>query len=399
MFLNHGSFGACPRAVLEEQSRLRALLESDPMDFFFVRGPKLWQEALASLSRFLTADPGGMTFQFNATAGVNTVLRSLSFGPDDEILVLDQTYQACRNAVDFAASRCGAKVVTARVPFPPADEDEIVASVMAAASGRTRLALIDTVTSPTALRLPFERLTRELQERDIDVLIDAAHGPGLLPLDLGALGAAYVTGNCHKWLCTPKGSGFLHIRADRRHLLQPLVVSHGYSADLPADHKFREQFDWQGTQDISPWLCIPKAIEFVGGLLPGGWPEVMARNHALAVQARDTLADALGIRQRVPEAQLAAMATLDIPPDAPLGGAGAVLQRDPLGVRLHEEFGIQVIVFSWKPHGRRCLRVSAALYNTIDEYHFLAEVLQHTGMGAPTAAAAAGTQFLEGMTR
>jgi isopenicillin-N epimerase len=381
-YLNHGSFGACPRVVLQEQSRLRELLESDPMDFFFARLPVLWAESLAALSSMLKADPRGMTFQVNASAGVNTVLRSLEFRPTDEILVLDHAYQACRNVVDYVAARSGSRTVVVRLPFPPEGENQVVDLVLAAVTDRTRLAMIDTVTSPTALRLPFERLTRELQARGVDVLVDAAHGVGIVPLDLDSLGAAYVAGNCHKWLCTPKGSGFLHIRANRRHLIHPLAVSHGYSADVTPEDRFRLEFDWPGTQDPTSWLCIPKAIEYLGSLMPGGWSALMARNHALALSARDILAGSLGARTRVPDSMLAAMATLEIPLDSGTAPITA-LNADPLAKRLYTEYGIQTIVFFWKHHGRRYLRVSAALYNTEDEYRYLAEALTRLGFANP----------------
>lgn len=376
VFLNHGSFGACPKSVLEEQHHLRTLVEQDPMDFYFAQGPQLWNRALEALSEFLGADPVGMTFQVNATAGVNTVLNSLKLKPGDEILVHDHAYQACRNAVDAVASRKGAKVVVAGLPFPLEHEDEFIAVMRAGVTTQTKLAMIDTVTSPTALRLPFERVTRELQGMGVDVLVDAAHGPGLIPLNLADLEAAYVTGNCHKWLCTPKGSGFLHVRADRRSSVEPLVVSHGYSESLPQPEKFRAEFDWQGTQDFTPWLCIPKAIKFIGGLLPGGWPEVMARNQALAVRARDTVADALGTVTRVPSDMLAAMASLELPAAWAATSAKGILSRDPLAMGLYDKYRIQAMVFAWPAHGRRYLRISAGLYNTDDEYRYLVDSMQ-----------------------
>lgn len=377
--LNHGSFGACPRVVLEEQSRLRALLEADPMAFYFDVGPRLWQGALEALAAFLHADPQGLTLQPNATTGVNTVLRSFALAPGDEIVVIDHAYQACRNAVDAVCARAGARAVTVALPFPPQSEDELVARIVAAVGPRTRLVMFDTVTSPTAIRLPFERLTREVQALGADVLLDAAHGPGIVPLNLDALGAAYVAGNCHKWLCTPKGSAFLWVRADRRAALEPLVVSHGWSAQVPPEQKFRLQFDWPGTQDTTPWLCIPKAIEYLGGLMPGGWPAVMERNRALALRAHALLADALGIERRVPDALLASMATLAIAPD-PNATFTTVLAGDPLMRELHARHRIQTVVFAWPAHGARYLRVSAALYNTEDEYRRLAQALRAAGV-------------------
>lgn len=378
-FLNHGSFGACPQVVLEEQNQLRALLESDPMAFYFEIGPALWRESRVALAGFLNADVAGLSFVPNASTGVNTVLRSLRFEPGDEILVLDHAYQACRNAVDRACIRSGARAVVVKLPFPPESEEQVIELVLAAVTRRTRLAMIDTVTSPTAVLLPFERLTHGLQERSVDVLVDAAHGAGIIPLDLQRLGAAYVAGNCHKWLCTPKGSAFLHVRADRRDLVEPLITSHGYSAPVPQEERLRLEFDWQGTQDTTPWLCIPGAIEMIAAFVPGGWPGIMARNRALAAAARNILADALSVRARVPDSMLAAMTTLPIPVDRDAQFTTA-LAGDPLMRQLHAGFGIQAVVFAWPQHDARYLRVSAALYNSIEEYDYLAEALRRLGV-------------------
>jgi selenocysteine lyase/cysteine desulfurase len=256
VYLNHGAFGACPMVVLEEQVCLRALLEADRMDFFVVCDTALWQQTLATLSKFLGADPAEMTHQVNAAAGVNNLLRSLAFRSGDEILVHDHAYQVCRNAVEYVCSRSGARSLVVSLPFSPSTEDEIVDRVLAAATASTRLAMIDTVTSP---RLPFERRTGKSQARDVDVLIDAAHGPGIMPMDLESIGAAYVTGDCHKWPCTPKRSGFLYVRSDRRHLVLPVAVSHGYSASVLPTGRFSEEFDWQGTEDPTP------LVNFSGG--------------------------------------------------------------------------------------------------------------------------------------
>jgi isopenicillin-N epimerase len=375
VFLNHGSFGACPAAVLQEQSRLRALLEADPVDFLVNRGPGLWREAIATLSDFVNADPAGMTFQTNATSGVNTVLRSLALRPGDEIIVSDHIYQACRNAVAYVCARSGARLVEVPVPFRPESDEQVVELFSKAVTDQSRLALIDTVTSPTALRMPFEKLTHALQGQGVDVLVDAAHGPGLIPLDLEALDAAYITGNCHKWLCTPKGAAFLHIRRDRRQLIEPLTISHGYSAPVGAEEKFRLEFDWQGTQDPTPWLCIPKAIEFVGNLLPGGWPAVMAHNHALALEAREVLGETLGPAALAPAAMTTAMVAARLPAAADTGPASA-FRADPLRQALFEQFGIQAVVSPWPAHRARYLRVSAALYNSLDEYRYLAGALR-----------------------
>ncbi len=371
VYLNHGSFGACPTVVLEEQTRLRTRLESDPMGFFLEQGPPLWDHAIRVLSEFVGADPAGMTFVVNATSGINTVLRSLDLQPGDEVLLSDHAYRACHNAIEFACRRSGARPVVVPLPFGSEDAAQLLAPWLQAVTGRTRLAMIETVTSPTGLRMPFESLTWELQARGVDVLVDAAHGAGLLPLDLAALDAAYVTGNCHKWLCTPKGSGFLHVRADRRDRIQPLAISHGYSTAGRAQDRFRAGFDWQGTQDPTPWLCIPKAVAFVGGLVPGGWEAVMARNHALALEARGILAGSLGQDAVAPASLVTAMVAAQLP-GSPAAGASAAFGTDPLQDALYRRHRIRAVAFQWAPHSARYLRVSAALYNSADEYRYLA---------------------------
>ena len=243
VFLNHGSFGATPLAVLDEQDRIRRLMERDPVHFVERLSHEMWQDSINELSKFLNADSGGMSFVANATTGVNTILRSLNLSKGDEIIVPDHAYQACRNAIDFVTERSGARTVVIRIPFRIDDESDIIDPIVSAINDKTVLAMIDTVSSPTGIRMPFEKLVGLIQERGVDVLVDAAHGPGIVPLNIRKLNAAYITGNCHKWICTPKGSAFLHIRDDRREGVKPLTIGHGYSSDLPSAEKFRMEFD------------------------------------------------------------------------------------------------------------------------------------------------------------
>lgn len=374
-FLNHGSFGACPRPVLEEQARLRGRLERGPVRFFVDALPGLLDEARAALAAFLGADPEGLAFVRNATSGVNTVLRSLRLEPGDELLVSDHEYNASRNALDFAAERTGARVVEVSVPFPLAGPDAVVEAFLGGVTDRTRLALFDHVTSPTGLVLPAARLVAALRERGVESLVDAAHAPGMLDLDLEALGAAYYTGNCHKWVCTPKGSAFLYVRADRRDAIRPLAISHGANAPTDRRTRFRNEFDWGGTDDPTPWLVIPAAIELLGGLLPGGWPALRARNRALALEARALLGDALGVAPPCPDAMIGSLATLPLPPRREPLPAGWDLARGlPLHRRLLER-GIEVPVFPWPALPGRALRVSAQVYNARPQYERLAAAL------------------------
>ncbi len=373
-FLNHGSFGATPFAVLEEQTRLREKIENDPVRFFERDYIPLMSSSIKKLAEFMNADPKGMALVKNTTEGVNTVLRSLVLNPGDEILVTNHSYQACWNAVDFVTERAGAKTVVVEIPFRVENEDEIVDLVMGSVSERTVLAMVDTVTSATGLRMPFERLVKDLQSAGVDVLLDAAHGPGIVPLDLIALDAAYCTGNCHKWLCTPKGSAFLHIRSDRKKFMKPLSISHGASFEGTDQEKFEFEFGWPGTQDPTPWLCIPLAIDFLDSLVEGGWPEIMERNRKLALEGRRILCNALGTTEPVPDSLVSSIASVEMPGEGEVGPMS--MEGDPYHNYLLDEFGIQVPVFPWRHHGRRYIRISAQLYNSVEEYEFLAACLE-----------------------
>tara|TARA_Y100001970_G_scaffold222635_1_gene273881 strand:- start:1774 stop:2967 length:1194 start_codon:yes stop_codon:yes gene_type:complete len=374
IFLNHGSFGACPTEVLNYQSKLRDELESDPVNFFDVTSKQLWAESIEIFSNFINADKKGLIFVPNATSGVNTVLRSLDLKEGDEILVLDHTYQACWNTVDFVTERSGAKTVISNLPFPIENSEQIIQTILSHTTEKTKLALIDTVTSPTGIRLPFEEIVKQLQSKGIDVLLDAAHGPGIVPLDLEKLQAAYVTGNAHKWLCTPKGAAFLHLREDKRNQIRPLSISHGASVDGNVDEKIRLEFDWTGTQDITPWLCIPKSIEFISSLVEGEWSQIMKHNTDLAINARNVLLDVFDTPKLCPDSMIVGLSAVVLPEaNIPIT---SVLEPDPLHTLLYEKYNIQVPVFGWPHHNRRYLRTASYLYNSLEEYEYLAEVLK-----------------------
>jgi isopenicillin-N epimerase len=362
-YLNHGSYGACPRVVLELQRCLQLEMEREPVDFLSRRLPERLQSSRAALASFLGADPADLVFVPNATTGVNTVLRSLAFASGDELLATTHTYAACRKALDHVAARTGARVVTAALPFPVRDDEEIVAAVMACVSPRTRLALLDHVTSPTALVLPIARLVSRLRSQGVETLVDGAHAPGMVPVALAQLGAAYYTGNAHKWLCAPKGSAFLYVRRDRQSGLHPTVISHGYNAGLQAE------FDWTGAFDPSPWLCVPAVIDYLGKLMPGGWPALMATNRALALEARAHLCDSLGIDPPCPEAMIGSMASLALPAAAN-GAAASRLEGEELATWFRER-GVEIWL-SRRPFN--LLRVSTQLYNSIAQVGVLAEL-------------------------
>ena len=384
VFLNHGSFGSCPRPVLEFQGRCRTRLERQPVRFFVRELEGLLDQARAELARFLDADPEDMVFVPNATTGVNTVLRSLRFAPGEELLVTDQEYNACRNALNFVAERSGATVVEAPVPFPVKSVEQIRQAILSRVSPRTRLALLDHVTSQTGLVLPIRELVKELAERGVETIVDGAHAPGMVPLSLGEVGAAYYTGNCHKWLCAPKGAAFLHVRRDRQASIRPLTISHGANSARRDRSRFQIEFGWTGTWDVSAFLSVPESIRCLGTLLPGGWPELMRRNRELALAGRRVLCQALEIEPPCPDELIGALASVPLPDGSSSEPSTSPLYLDPLQDRFLEEYGIEVPVIPWPAPPRRLLRISAQIYNSLSQYRRLARALRQE-LGKPEA--------------
>lgn len=377
-YLNHGAFGSCPRPVLQFQQSLRERLERRPMQFLVRDLEPLLDEARSVLASFVGAAPDDLVFVPNATAGVNTVLRSLPFSEGDEILVTDHEYNATRNAVNYVAERIGASVVVAEVPFPLSGPDEIIQAVLAKVTSKTRLAVLDHVTSQTGLLFPIERLIQELSARGVETLIDGAHAPGMVPLKLAELGATYYTGNCHKWLCAPKTAGFLYVQHDRQDAIRPLIISHGANSPRTDRSGFLIEFAWAGTSDPSAYLSVPEAIRLMEKLLPGGWDEVMRRNHTLVVAARDLLCDRLAIPPPCPPEMLGSLAALpiaDAPIDVPYQSP---LFLDPLQEMLLRDHHTEAPVIPWPGFPKRILRVSAQLYNSLPQFERLAELLATT---------------------
>lgn len=371
-FLNHGSFGATPRVVLEKQNEFRAQMEREPVRFFVRELEPLLDEARRAVADFVGADANGLAFVPNATAGVNAVLRSLDLDKFDELVVTTQEYNACRNALEYVAGVAGAKIVLVDLPFPIDSADVIVERLLEKVTERTRLVLIDHITSQTALIFPVERIVKELATRGVDVLVDGAHAPGFLPLDLRDLGAAYYAANLHKWVCAPKGAAFLYVRENRRAGVRPVSISHGANSTRRDRSRFLIEFDWTGTFDPTPWLSVPAALDFMNSL--GGWPEVMRRNRELALLGRDMLCDTLQIETPAPDEMLGAMAAVPLP-DGKQSVAPS-LYGDPLQDALLYEHGIEVPIVPWPQPPKRILRLSAQLYNEPADYERLARALR-----------------------
>lgn len=357
--LNHGSFGATPTAVLAVQDRLRARLEANPTRFMedeYQHGLDSAREAVAG---FVGASVDDLAFVTNATGGVAAVVGSLDLRAGDEVLTTDHAYNACRNILEVAAARAGARLVVAPIRFPDATCDQAVAAVLDRVTPATRLVLVDHVTSPTALVLPVEPIVAAL-EPDIPVLIDGAHAPGMVPVDLDLLGASFYTGNLHKWVCAPKGAGFVSVADRHRDQVRPTVISHGWNTPRGDAGLLHRLFDWTGTFDPTAWLSVPAALTEMASMHADGWPGVMAANRDLARAARDLLCDRLGVPAPAPDGMLGSMAAV------PLAFA-----RAGLGDRLRSA-GMVALVSEWPDASHAVLRVSAQLYNHLGEYEELA---------------------------
>ncbi len=366
IFLNHGSFGACPRRILERQAELRGDWERDPLGFFESLAERI-DAARLEAAALVGADPAGFVFVRNATAGVNAVLQSFPLRPGDAVLTTDHAYAACKNALDHWAGRSGAEVIVAHVPFPLTHEDEVVAAIEAAVTPRVRLALIDHVTSPTGLVLPIERIVRSLEGRGVAVLVDGAHAPGMVPLAIDALAPSFYTGNFHKWICAPKGAAMLWARQDRRAMLHPTSISHGLTARTWRG-PLHDEFDWTGTDDPSPWLLVGESARTMAAMA-GSLGELMRSNRELALEARRILTTKLGIAPPAPESMIATLVAL---PLGPAAGGGA--DRDRLYEALFAR-NFRVPVMPWPGPHDRVLRISAQRYNDASQYEALADAV------------------------
>ncbi|MEE8410569.1 MAG: aminotransferase class V-fold PLP-dependent enzyme [Myxococcota bacterium] len=374
-FLNHGSFGATPRVVLEQQAELRARMERQPVQFFVRDLEPMLDEARKTLARFVGARADDLVFVPNVTTAFNAVVRTLPLSPGDELLTTSHGYNACSTAMQFVAERTGAVVKVAEVPFPVRSDDEVISAVLAAVGPRTRLAVIDHITSPTGLVLPIARLVEELELRGVDTFVDGAHAPGMVDVDVSAIGAAFYGANCHKWICAPKGAGFLVVRPDKQEQVRPLCISHGANSPRRDRSRYRLEFDWVGTDDPTPYLCVPRAIELMDSLLPGGWDAVRARNRALVLAGRALISQVLDVPSPCPDAMIGSLAALPLPDGAPEVPTSS-LYADPLQDDILRHSSVEVPVVPWPAPPKRLIRLSAQLYNRREDYERLAGAMR-----------------------
>ncbi|HET6249175.1 MAG TPA: aminotransferase class V-fold PLP-dependent enzyme [Tepidisphaeraceae bacterium] len=363
-FLNHGSFGAVPRAVFDAQNEWRKKIEAEPIELLGRRNFELLANAKIPIANWLGMNPGDFGFVTNATDGINGVLRSIALEPDDELLTTTHVYHAVRQAMRLTARRAGATLREVAIGLPVKSSEQIAQLVLEAISPRTRLLVIDHITSPTGLVFPVEKIIAGCAAKGVEVLVDGAHAPGMVPLNIGTLGATYYAANLHKWACAPKGSAFLWVMPQRQRDVHPAIVSHWL------DDSFTKEFGWQGTRDISSWLTAPAALAFMADL---GWDRIMSHNHHMAAWAHRFLCEKFDVEPLSPldGSLLGSTATVSLPgkwKDRTLEEIEALQQR------IYCEFGIEVPLMRWNE--RAMLRVSCQVYNMPDEYERLAKVIR-----------------------
>ncbi len=352
-FLNHGSYGACPRPVFETYQAWQQELEAQPVEFLGRRLPDLLAEARQALAGYVGARANDLVFVSNATHGVNIVARSLNLQPGDEVLGTDHEYGATERTWRFVCQKRGARYVSQPLPWPIKDRAEVVEQFWAGVNERTRVIFLSHITSPTALILPVADICRRARAAGILTVIDGAHAPGHIDLDLATLDADFYTGNCHKWLCAPKGAGFLYARPEHQPALEPLVVSWGWESLNPGPSPFLDYFQWLGTDDPSAYLSVPAAIEYQRR---HNWPQVRAACRRLAAQARTRLQALTGLPELCPDEDQwwQQMVIAALPPCDPVA----------VGKRLWSDFQVEVPVMDW--NGRPLIRVSIQAYNHPD---------------------------------
>jgi isopenicillin-N epimerase len=352
VFLNHGSFGATPRPVFREYQRWQRELERQPVEFLGRRFTGLMAEARAALGAYLGAQADNLVYTQNVTISINIVARSLPLGPGDEVLATDHEYGAMDRTWRFLARQRGFRYINRHIELPLTTAARFVEDFWQGVTPRTRVIFLSHITSPTALILPVEEIVRRARQAGILTIIDGAHAPGQLPLRLDALGADFYGGNLHKWLCAPKGAGFLYARPEVQRLLEPLVVSWGYEAETPSGSTFVDHHEWWGTRDIAAFLAVPKAIQFQA---EHHWDEVRASCRRLAAYALQRICQLTGLAplHSTAEPWFAQLVAAPLPPQTDL----TLLKQ-----RLYDDYRIEVPLIEWQGH--KLIRVSIQGYNT-----------------------------------
>lgn len=362
VFLNHGSFGACPRWVHDEYQRIQRRLESEPVRFLQRELPDLLVEARTAMAEFIGAEADEVVLVANPTYAVNEIVRSLNLGPGDEVVTSNHEYGACRNAWQFMSEKNGFSVVEVALPLTIESDETFTDLIWAAVTPNTRAIFLSHITSPTALTFPISGVCKLARASDIITVIDGAHAPGQIELDLNELGADYYVGTCHKWMCAPKGASFFYSRRDMQHLIEPLIVGWGWgdARQFDSGKDFLDFHEWLGTDDPSALLSVPAAIEFQKA---NDWLEIRRRCHDLAVEAIDAAQALPHIEPVHNEERFSQMALLELTAN----DHDPAMSSKDIQARLFDEFRVEVPVITWVDPSagvRTFVRVSVQAYNT-----------------------------------
>jgi isopenicillin-N epimerase len=357
-FLNHGSFGATPKPVFREYQRWQRELERQPVEFLGRRIATLMADSRAALGEYVGTHADNLIYAQNATIALNIIAHSLELGPNDEVLATDHEYGAMDRMWRFLSRERGFQYINQQIKTPLTTEENLIHSVWQSVTPRTRVIFFSHITSPTALIFPIEEIIRRARAAGILTIIDGAHAPGQIPLHLDSLGVDFYCGNLHKWLCAPKGAGFLYARSDRQHLLKPLVVSWGYESETPGNSQFVDHHEWWGTRDMAAFLSVPAAIEFQE---KHDWESVRDACHDLAKDALKRICELAGLASLHSQADswFRQMVAAPLPADTDI---------NRLKARLYDEYHIEVPLMDW--NGNKLIRISVQGYNTrrdIDE--------------------------------
>ena len=371
--LNHGSFGKVPLEIIKYRNELADELESLSTIFFTRKSFDLIENSRTVLADFIGVPAKDLVFVKNATTGVNTVINSIPFERGDEIVTTGLIYSSCRNLLELMEEKKGIKVRTARIELFPKDSEEIYEKIVSEITEKTRIIFIDHISSESALIMPVEKIAEYAKEKGIDVLVDGAHAPGMIPLEIEKLGVTYYTGNCHKWICAPKGSAFLYVRPEKQDELTPRIISNHFRKGTTANERFHNSFDWQGTMDYISYACVGKAIELIEISFDGGWPEVMKRNHELVIKGRNIISEKLGLSEWTPDELTGSISTIKLNSKSVIDEKTGL---DVIQLELFDRFGIEALITTIYPTNNRILRLSAALYNCEDDYVKLGDALK-----------------------
>jgi isopenicillin-N epimerase len=364
-YLNHGSYGFVPQPVRDDFLQHSTAMLDNPMHYLCDEYGAYFEQNHRALSALMHCPPDDLVLVQGATEGVNAVIKSLALTGQikagDQLLRTSHGYNACNNVLHSIAQQTGARVVVAEMPFPLQHEDEVVGAILAAVTDKTKFALIDHITSPTALLFPVARIVYELKQRGVECLIDGAHACGMVEVDVPALGAAFYVGNGHKWLGAAPGVGFLYVRPDLQHLIEPVTMSHGYNDSTPNKSLFQKQFAYNATRNYAPWFTLNTAITTLNSLHPNGLFALMEDNRQLVKHGYDLMLDALGQKPYAPVQMLTTMASVLVPA-GPQPDSHVAMRHY---IRDHFNMVMQVVPYS---STQRVVRLSAHAYNQPEQY-------------------------------